>query len=291
MKTKNTLMQWNVLALSLGAALAMGCGGDDDAPPAALAPPLAVDGGTIDLSCLNTPSADVAYAEEFTLAGTTYELPDGPAIADATITVYSGTDFGTALDTATASGDGEFTVTIPAGETRISYKLETDLELEPAQRTHLPTFSLNNYYSDTADATDDVPGASLSLANSLPSFVQVTRTPGTGVLAGTALDCDGNPIMNAFATVSTTSGSDDPVDGALVFYVNTVPVTTLSATNRSGRFSILELPASSSNVYIQVWGYLTQADADADEKTLIGEVATPVLADSVITAGVDVLRD
>lgn len=285
MKTKNTLMQWNVLALFLGAALAMGCGGDDDPPPAALAPPLALDVGTIDLSCLNTASEDVPYANSFTLTGVTYELgvAGDPAIADASITVYSGTDFGTALTTQTANGDGEFEVTIPAGETRISYKLEAD--------DHLATFSLGNYYSDTADAKDDVPGASLTIANALPSFVQVTRTPGTGVLAGTALDCNGKPVMNAFATVSTTSGSDDPVDGALVFYVNTVPVTTLSSTNRSGEFAILEIPDSSTNVYIQVWGYLTQADADADEKTLIGEVATPVLADSVITAGVDVLRD
>lgn len=282
MKTNTSLFTYAKVLTLCSASLFVACGGSDDDDPEALAPPLAVDGATIDLDCLGTASDDVPYAKSLTVDLTTYELGNAarPAIPGATVTAYSGTDFDTELDSGEADENGAIELNIPAGETRISYKLEAD--------EHLPTFSLNNYYGD--DLTDSVPGASLTIANALPSFVQVTRTPGTGVLAGTAVDCQGRPLTNAFAVVSTTSGTKSPVAGSLVFYVNTVPVTTLSATNKSGEFAVLQIPASATTVYIQTWGYLTQADADDDKLTLIGEVATPVLGDSVITAAIDVLR-
>jgi hypothetical protein len=47
---------------------------------------------------------------------------------------------------------------------------------------------------------------------------------------------------------------------------------------------------TSPTAYVQVWGYKTQADVDSDTKTLIAELQTNVVADTVITGSYEPLR-
>ncbi len=45
-----------------------------------------------------------------------------------------------------------------------------------------------------------------------------------------------------------------------------------------------------ATAYVQVWGYKTQADVDSDNLTLISELKTSVIGDTVITGSYEPLR-
>jgi hypothetical protein len=85
------------------------------------------------------------------------------------------------------------------------------------------------------------------------------------------------------------------LDGAQTYYFSalstSLPVrhSQQLSTNVDGLFVVIELPAS-SEAYLQVWGFLDQADMADGEMTLIGEIPSPVLADSVITGSMEALR-
>ena len=55
-------------------------------------------------------------------------------------------------------------------------------------------------------------------AETLPALIGETRTPGTGVVAGALRDCQHHEISNFIATVSSTSGTATPIDGAETYY-------------------------------------------------------------------------
>jgi hypothetical protein len=52
---------------------------------------------------------------------------------------------------------------------------------------------------------------------------------------------------------------------------------------------VLELPPAPT-AYVQMWGYLTQADVDDGNETLLSELAVPVIADNMITGSYELQR-
>jgi hypothetical protein len=57
----------------------------------------------------------------------------------------------------------------------------------------------------------------------------------------------------------------------------------------NGLFTVLELPPSTT-AYVQMWGYLTQADLDDGNETLLSELQVPVLADNIVTGSYELRR-
>ena len=121
-----------------------------------------------------------------------------------------------------------------------------------------------------------------------------TRTQGRGIIAGSMNDCDGNRVMHAIATVSSTSGEVDMVEDAVTSYFSASEfpggIGVRTETTESGLFLIPELHESQDPVYLQVWGYPTQGDLDSGELVQLAEVETTVLGDAIITVGADPLR-
>jgi hypothetical protein len=139
---------------------------------------------------------------------------------------------------------------------------------------------------------------SKSTAQTLPALIGISRTPGTGVLAGAIRDCQDREISNFIATVqlNKTANVDEiqHAPGADTYYFSSsvgLPVrhTQKPMGSEDGLFMIVEL-APTPLAYVTIWGYLNDADLAADNLTLIGELETQVIADTVITGSYEPIR-
>jgi hypothetical protein len=61
-------------------------------------------------------------------------------------------------------------------------------------------------------------------------------------------------------------------------------------TNSDGLFIVIELPPTTT-AYMQVWGFVDDADLADGEPTLLAELPSPVAADTIITASIEALRN
>lgn len=246
---------------------------------------------TLDTSCFGTPSSDVAQtAAMITLDTMVTDFQTDAAVPDAIVTAFAGTDQTAVLGTGTSDADGNLTITIDNSHahTRIGFKMV-------AQPDAYDTFLLNQYL-DPAMTTQTSPATistvSKATGAAIPALVGISRTPGTGVLAGALRDCQKHELSNFTATVSTTPGATTELQGARTFYFqNGLPArnTVVPIANKDGLFAILELPPAPT-AYVQMWGYLTQEDLDNGNATLLSELAVPVIADNMITGSYELQR-
>jgi hypothetical protein len=306
-------LTFTLISLSLAA-----CGGDDAKTPDAAVKDVGFNkpakglkansqtGGTwmelgdADLSCLNTPSDDMATTVAVTLNTVIKDFQSGNAVPNATVTVFKDQMTDQAFDTQTSDSNAYATFTIPTGTKRFGFKMTT------TDGSTMPTFLLNQYIdpsvavqpagSDT-DPTKrmKVQSVSTSTAATLPALIGETRNTGTGVIAGALRDCQKHEMSNFVATVSTTPMTATPVTDAEAYYFSDavdLPVhhQQQDASSKDGLFMVIQLPATPM-AYVQMWGYKTDADATAGgDMTLVAQLAVPVLADTVITGSYEPLR-
>jgi hypothetical protein len=306
------------LAFTLISLSVAACGGDDAKTPDAAVQDVGFnkptkglkansqDNGTwtelgpADLSCLGTPSADMATTVAVSLNTVVKDFQSGNAVPNATVTIFKDQMTDQAFDTQTSDSNAYATFTVPTGTKRFGFKMTT------TDGSTMPTFLLNQYIdpsvavqpagSDT-DATKrmKIQSVSTSTAATLPALIGETRTPATGVIAGALRDCGKHEISNFVATVSSTKGTATPVSGAEAYYFSDavdLPVhhQQQDASSKDALFMVIQLPATPT-AYVQMWGYKTDADATAGgDMTLIAELPVPVLADTVITGSYEPLR-
>jgi len=305
-------LTFTIISLSVAA-----CGGSDTTPDAAVKdvgfnkPAVGLKAnmqsgstwseiGPADLTCLNTPSSDMATTVAVTLNTVIKDFQSGNAVPGATVTVFKDQMTDAAFDTQTSDSSAYATFTIPTGVKRFGFKMTT------TDGSTMPTFLLNQYIepgvalqpagSDT-DPTKrmKVQSVSTSTGATLPALIGETRNPGTGVIAGALRDCQHHEMSNFVATVSSTSMTATPIDGAEAYYFSDavdLPVhhQQQDAASKDGLFMVIQLPAAPT-AYVQMWGYKTDADATAGgDMSLIAELPVPVLADTVITGSYEPLR-
>jgi hypothetical protein len=295
------LVSFSLCALALAA-----CGDDGGPPPCGelgdtnpgFAPPCAVttfaeddvdSGSPADWSCLGTPTADTPTTVEITLTGVLNDFQNNDnEINGGTIEVFPGIDHTNVLDTdGPTDNTGAYTLTLPAGHTRYGFKLTAE--------DYEPTFLLNqNFEPGTAAQTLNISGISTGIATALPAIIGLVRTEGTGILAGAIRDCQEREVVNAVATVSSTRGSPTHLTGALTYYLDAgagLPVRNeeLNHTDGNGIFAVFELPVAAT-AYIQVWGFVDDADLADGEMTMLAELPAPVVADTVITGSIEPFR-
>jgi hypothetical protein len=246
--------------------------------------------GAADWGCLGTASADEPTAVEITLTGalTDFQNMDNE-IRDGNIEVFEEIDYQNPVDMAGPTlNDGLFELTLPAGTERWGFKLTAP--------DYMDTFLLNQYFDpDTAAQSQNISGISEGVATALPAIIGLTRTPGLGILAGAMRDCQEREVSYAVATVSATSGEVDHLDGAVTYYLDSgagLPVRhdQLNYTDTIGTFAVFELPLTAT-AYIQVWGFVDDADTEDGEMTLLAELPAPVVSDTVVTGSIEPLRN
>lgn len=259
--------------------------------------------GDADLSCLNTPSADVATATAVTLTTHVKDFQNsGQVIPKASVTVFPGIDATQAFAAPVVSdANGQVVLTIPAGQKRIGFKMAGGSTSADGTVTQLDTFLLFQHLDPNLAAQtnpDPIQSVSNTTAALLPALIGEDRTPGTGVVAGALRDCQRHEISNFVATVSSTPGMATPLPNASAYYFSPsakVPVKhgtgsgQADAAKADGLFVVLELPLTTT-AYVQMWGFPTQADLDAGTLKLVSELAVPVVADTVITGSFEPRR-
>ncbi|HEY4240177.1 MAG TPA: hypothetical protein VGM88_10190 [Kofleriaceae bacterium] len=246
--------------------------------------------GPADLSCLGSANTDMALTTAATLNTTVLDFFNQTPDDGVTVTAFAGIDVGTPFDTqGPTDGTGAVSIHVPIGTKRFGIKM--------TQLSSLDTLLLNQYL-DPAGGTQTDPSSiqivSQSTGQLLPSLVGIDRTPGTGVLAGAFRDCQNHEVSNFIATVSSTEGTATPLTNANVFYFNLDPAiperhSLADASTANGLFVALQLPVATT-AYVQIWGFKSQADLTAGTLTLVGELALPVVADTVITGSYVPLR-
>ncbi len=245
--------------------------------------------GAANWSCLGTPSTETMNAVDVNLTGEVQDFQSNDPIPDAEITLFGDDGItSTALSTATADQDGKYALVLPAGQTLWAFKLVTDNALD--------TYTLNEYFDDAQTAqTAIIDSVSESTAQALPAFIGVTRTPGLGIVSGSIRDCDGNRVKGAIVTVSSTVDEVTPVMGSVGYYFSalstSLPVrhSQQSFTNDDGVFVVIELPEGQER-FLQIWGFVDAADMADGSMTLLGQVATPIVADAVVKVTTRPLR-
>lgn len=252
--------------------------------------------GDADLSCLGTPTSDVATTEAVILNTKVTDFQTGNAVPNATVVAFKGQDESMMFDTGMSDTMADVSIDIPAGVTRYGFKMTGD--------SSMPTLLLNQYVNP-ADVTDGVTtnpakiqSVSKATAETLPALIGQQRTMGTSVVAGALRDCQGREVSGFIATVSTTKGTATLIDGAEAYYFSSsvgLPVHHNQAqyADKDGLFMIIQLPANMPTGYVQMWGFPTQADLEMGTAglKLIAELQVPLLGDTVITGSYEPLRN
>lgn len=252
------------------------------------------DVGAVDLGCLGTATNIVPTTTNVALTAKVVDFQkrtsggDREPIEGALVTTFPGIAISDA-NPATSLADGTVAVTIPSGTQVFGFKVKKE-------STALDTLLINQFLEDATSPTqtygEEVRLISKLTADTLPALIGIEegRAPGTGMVAGAIRDCQGREISNFIATVSTTAGTATIPADQLSFYFSTAatPLPTVHSQNPdgspSGLFLVLDVPPPASNrAFVQVWGYASQADLDADSLTLVAELEVPVIADTVVT--------
>jgi hypothetical protein len=248
--------------------------------------------GPADLTCLNTPSADQATTVAVALSTVVRDFQSDNLVPNAAVTAFANQDIDAPFFTGAADGNAAITVDIPVGTTRFGYKMVDDSSLD--------TLLLNQRVDpdNPVQTESSINSVSKSTAQTLPALIGISRTQGTGVLAGAIRDCQDREISNFIATVALNSTTDvDAIQfapGTDTYYFSSsvgLPVrhTQKPMGSEDGLFMVVEL-APTPTAFVTMWGYLTDADLASDTLTKIAELQTSVIPDTVITGSYEPLR-
>lgn len=299
------------LALCPSLFLVVACGGEPempDAPDNGFATPTVtlkanmevmtdvwMEVGPADLSCLGTPSSDVATATMVTLNTKVTDFQSGNAVPSAMVTAFQGQNYTQPFAMATSDTMANVSLDIPAGTKRYGFQMMgTGI---------LPTFLLNQIVDPaqvmnmmTTDPSR-IQSVSMVTAATLNALIGQTRIPGTGVVAGALRDCQLREMSGFIATMSSTQGTASPFMGGETYYFDPavgLPVrhNQQQFASADGLYMIIQLPATNPTGYVQMWGFPTDADLAKGMSglKLIAELQVPVLADAVITGSYEPLR-
>jgi hypothetical protein len=248
-----------------------------------------MDLGPADLTCLGTASTDMPTAVAVTFNTLVKDFQSGNAQPSETVIAFDGTNFSAPFDTKMSDANGNISFTIPAGHTRVGFKMTGD--------SVMPTFLLNQLFDPnmaTQTSPNKIQSVSNATAQTLPALIGETRTAGTGVLAGALRDCQKHEMSNFVATVSSVSHTSTPLAGAEAYYFSAgvdLPVhhSQQDASSADGLFMVIQLPATPT-AFVQMWGFKSDGDVASGNLTQIAELQVPVLADTVITGSYEPLR-
>ncbi len=245
--------------------------------------------GPANWSCLNTASTDVPTTVDVTLSGPLIDFQSDEPLPLAELSLYGDDGIGAAaVATTTADEDGNYEIVLPTGGTNWAFKIVADEALD--------TYTLNQYFEPGNPAQmQQLESISVLTAQALPAFINVTRTPGLGIIAGAIRDCDGNEVSGAIAAASSTDGTITHIEGGVSYYfsalMTSLPVrhSQQSSTNKDGRFVTIELPPGGEG-YVQVFGYVDAADLADGEPTLLATISAPIIADTVVRLTMNPVR-
>lgn len=223
-------------------------------------------------------NVDPSCQVDLSIDGEVVDFQTGDSVPDATVQLwYSDSLSGSADVTTTAERDGNFSVTAPAC-TPIAYGTSTPPEWEETK----DTYEVHQVFGYSGDGSSDEEFNSVSEATSrlIPSLIGIEWDESTGIIAGTAYDCDVEPMQ--YVQVFLHDGNGTPPATGEVFYFSESGGTSLPTdkesqpyTNTNGLWVVINIPAGTWTV--EAWGY----DPTAATHVKLGTTVLQISAGSV----------
>ncbi|MEE2751716.1 MAG: carboxypeptidase-like regulatory domain-containing protein [Myxococcota bacterium] len=162
-----------------------------------------------------------------------------------------------------------FDETIPTC-TPFTYRVSTD----PARDETVVTIDAHQVYGPGTSKDEDFQSVSTATYAIIPSLLGVTIDDTKGSVAGTAYDCNGNPIQGAQVIVRDSDGNY-PESQVVRYFENEFPVRNRTTTSEDGLWVLLNVPPGRSQV-VELYGVM-----ESGEPQLLATSVVDVFADSL----------
>jgi hypothetical protein len=229
-----------------------------------------------DLSCYTpgdawlTNSADPSCQAEQAFTGIVEDFETGDEVPDATLELWWADSTTGAVDQETISSESGAVSGTLMSCTPFSYRTSTDADLEETVTT-IQAHEVYGFRTDDHDAA--FYSVSTTTYNIIPSLLGVTPEPGKGIAAGTAYDCNGDPVE--FVQVITKDSDGNIVEGQIVKYFREeFPNRDQYWTSDDGLWVIVNIPPGT--VSVEMYGLNA-----AGEHELLGTTILEVVPDSI----------
>jgi len=235
---------------------------------------------------------EIQTIPSITFTGHTFTLFGNNAIAAARFEIFQNLNLTGSLADVT-SDDGTTDPDLTGSYTVTVDNMPSQVFLRTSKSGFLPLVFLYQRFDPAATALDpyDAKLATRTDISMLFENVSDAFIMGKTQVIGHATDCNGNNLVNVVANVSTSSAIGSPRTyevGVRTYYaeegleLRLARRTMMMQTGTSGRFAASNL--SAGRHFIQIWGYLTDADVAMGGKglSLLGE--QEIIATSIESA-------
>lgn len=289
------MRRWTILGCALALTFAVGCdngdnGGTDSGPVPTdsgnggngfpdLPAVMALDGDDLvaaDFSCMGSRTAPT-NGDPTDFPVQVNDFQSGNAVPNAVVQIFDDNvvpatdDCGDCFEftadaegrgTATASAGGWFAVRVLGIEGTTARTLQYNLVPPSGTQTAL---SISN-----------------STLNTVPALVGLSRQAGTGVLAGSARDCNDLTVAGVVLRIFLADGTEVPASGGRTepgfFYFSEstgLPAGSEEFTTSNGQFGAANLAASTEPARLEVWGRLEAGGEiqrlGCEESSIVGD--------------------
>ncbi|HEY5921054.1 MAG TPA: hypothetical protein VIV11_05255 [Kofleriaceae bacterium] len=234
---------------------------------------------TLDLGCLGAARNDPPTTVAVSLTVTVRDFQSNNVVPSAQVAAFAGTNPATPLSSGTTNGSGNVTLGIPTNQQRIGFLLTS--------ASSRPTYLFDHLLApSTMSQARTLRSLSNATAATLPALIGQTAMPNTAIVIATMRDCQGHTVSNFIATMSTTPSTTTHAMPASTFYFDEsvgLPVRHSQAPHakRNGIYMVIDVPPLATG-YLQVWGFVTTSELNANLMTRIAEIALPVTLNAAI---------
>ena len=266
--------------------LAAACGtddkgaGDTGAPADKFSEVITLDAESSgNLSCF-TPGADwqVETPEpscqvSAPIRGTVLDFEDEYGVADATVELFYSDTFAGAPDaTMVTDSEGVAEGAEAPTCTPITYRVSTDPDLDASKFTIEAHQIFAPLSGDEAAIDAEFNSVSSDTYNIIPALLGISVDPEMGVIAGTAYDCDGEP-MEGVQVIARGEDGSYPEDHEVRYFVDSFPARDQPTTSADGLWIAINVPPG--RVTVEMWAI------QSGELVQIGATELDVFADSI----------
>ena len=217
-----------------------------------------------------TQDVDASTVASYPFGGTVADFETDDPVPDALVEVWLDDVYDGAPDvTGTSDNNGAVAIDLPSCQP-FTYKVTTD----PVAEETKDTYEAHQVYdvptgTDIQDALNSVSTITYRL---IPSLLGVSVDADKGVIAGTALDCEGNEIEGAQVIVKDADGN---IPDSLVvnYFRDSFPNRDQLYTSADGLWVAANVPEGTLTVELYVY--------NGTDYDLIGATLVPSLADSI----------
>jgi len=193
------------------------------------------------------------------VSGSVVDFEKEDKVEEANVDIfYSNTLSGDADQSEVSDEDGKISLTVPACSP-YTYRVFTDPDLEATKVT------IKSSQVEERDATEtEYTSVSFATYMVIPALLGISPDEDKGIVAGTAYDCDGEPLE--FAQVVVTDAEGNIPDSEVVrYFVDNFPSRDQEWTSEDGLFVVVNIPEGdwTVNMYVSdgAGGHLLMAQS------------------------------